>query len=157
MSKDIRFTKPDGTDSSSEPSSAVDPAAGPTPGEETWGYSAEPDAEHYSGALATREEAIGEAIVELELEPGETFYIIRGRWPDPAEAMPSAGMVIDWARDALPDAYCVEDQELELKAGGEEELARLLTDWARRNLSLSCWVSVAKAEAITVPPREEQP
>lgn len=124
-------------------------------GADTWGYSNEQEAEHYHGACSTREEAIAEAVVELDLQPGDTFYVIRGRWPDPSECMPDAERILDWAQDSLPDVWNVEDQELEV-TGGTEELNEFLRDWARRNLKLSCWVAVDKAEAIVVAPQAKE-
>lgn len=123
---------------------------------ETRGFCYSRDGERYEGECATREEALEEAIAELDLTEGETVWIGMAVTYEPA--------VTRWAAASLVERIGEEAYETvgELCEGwpsltdvDEESLASALTDtlreWIKEHGKQPTFYAVVNSEEQTVP------
>jgi hypothetical protein len=120
----------DGTHDESGPSSGP---AEPEPGDECWGYSGSRDAEWWTGSLATREEAIAEALAELE---EDVVWIYKGWKPAAAHFFPDADDLCETAAERASDEVGDPAEEYpEVSDEAKTELNALLEAWAEKHIA----------------------
>jgi 8-oxo-dGTP diphosphatase len=111
-----------------------------------WGYSRTGADEHYDGAYDSREEAIDAGRDEYGDEP---FYVIEGKYPDAAGAMPDAGRVLDWMHDHAGEQWADSDGDWpDTTAEAQADLDALLATWARKHAPVTRWIGVGEPERI---------
>lgn len=115
--------------------------------DECWGYSIEEYPEMWTGMLPSREEAIAEALVELNDVP--VFYIHSGHRPRPQRYFPDADDVLEIAmQSADDDAGDVAEDFPDVTDEAKAELDKLLSDWVEKRVTCSFWVSDGAPERI---------
>jgi len=117
-----------------------------------FGYSVDASAIDWYGRCSTREAAIAEAPVFLELCPGDVFYVCRGEYASPSDHVPSAFHLKDWIvtamEESLDDRNSMDDQGFDVKEGAFEELEAYLKTWSEKNLSARKWLLQGEPERI---------
>jgi len=111
-----------------------------------WGWSTTEHGERYDGACDSREEAIDEA--RLNTEPGETFYVLKGEFPDPTEALPDADRIIEWMGEHAHDNWNDRDGWPIVTHEAAVELEELLAAWARKHVKVTFWIGIGEPERI---------
>jgi hypothetical protein len=107
--------------------------AEPEPGDECWGYSGSRDAEWWTGSLATREEAIAEALAELE---EDVVWIYKGWKPAAAHFFPDADDLCETAAERASDEVGDPAEEYpEVSDEAKTELNALLEAWAEKHIA----------------------
>ena len=111
-----------------------------------WGYGDNPNADHWWGAFATREEAIAAGKKNYT----EPFAIKAGRYPDVSGVFADqADMIIENAEENASEFVCSEEEWLSLPPHAVMSLAKVLRAWAKENVRASAWDSVdGTAEAV---------
>lgn len=115
-----------------------------------WGHASSLDAETWTGAYSTREEAIEHGRREYD----GPFFVTRGSRIDPAEFMPSADELIEMAGERAADECGVEDWP-DLSDQAVRELDDLLEAWARKHAQLDWWRAEGVPERIEHTPAAE--
>lgn len=121
----------------------------PTPGNggaHVWGWANSDEAESYTGAHATREEAIADAIKSSE--PEQAIWIIEGRYPMPSQLIGS-GVVDRMLEDASDNAE-VGEYDGEILSVTEESsnaLLKTIWEWADRNIQVNAWGAASGASS----------
>lgn len=122
-----------------------------------WGYST--DGESYSGACATREQAIEEA---REEHPDHgSFWIGSAVRPHPGDFMPDADFIITQMQESAWDDEHGGDWSEDFLMGDERpgfgaraELEDFLRAWAKKHCKVS-WYSVENSEEVKVEPVDD--
>lgn len=117
----------------------------PTSTEEVWGYS-ESEFGVLKGECPTREAAIAEGMEELT----DSFWIARGRHPDPARYFNVYKMFDDAADIAMDEAGDATSSWPygALSLDKMNEFAKLVHTWMRKHAPCRFWVAVGEPEFI---------
>ena len=122
--------------------------------DEVWGYAWERDPEGWMGACATREEAIEEAMAEMQQPPVVPaslceVWIVRGTPREARAYMPDAERVLEWMGEHAYDDGATEDEGWpEVSDEAKAELGRLLVEWADRHCPEALWYAEGKPERV---------
>ena len=122
-------------------------APGPKRGT-VYGHATSEDAEHWSGAFKTRDEAIEDGCKEYSVDDVDYFFIVEGRWIDPSVYI-DVDSIIEGASDCLYDNG-PDESELEVSNEAKKVLEILIKSWANDYASVSKWQAVGKPQRIDI-------
>lgn len=121
------------------------------PPEVVWGYAESDQAERWSGSCGTREEAVAEGRAHFGKKDG--FWVRRGDPCKSSQFVPDGSWVIeDMGQRAGDEVGEAAEDWPDVPKEKEEELTKLLEDWADKNIPCRMWVSAGDPEYI--PPEE---
>jgi len=111
-----------------------------------WGYARCEDAERFTGAYESREEAIEEGRAYYGDEP---FWILKGLYPAPTNFLPDP----DWILERMAEAAASEADEAaaefsDVTKEAKMELKALLSAWAEKHVKARFWVGIGSAEPV---------
>lgn len=114
---------------------------------ERWGYASDDEAERWTGAYATREEAIAAGREEFGVE---SFWVASGTRPDAGDYFPDAHDMIETAEQVAYDAVgeASEDWSPTPSKEAREELEAFITAWANKHCPCDFWVADGVREEI---------
>lgn len=116
--------------------------------EVVWGYSESEHAEVWSGACATREEAIQEGAKELGLTE---FWVRSGIRPSPSEFLPDVDFLLEHMGEAAQDKVGEAAEEFpDVSDEARDELEALLSEWADQHITVGFWAASGAPEIVTV-------
>jgi hypothetical protein len=125
-----------------------------------WTFAATEEGWHHFGRHASADDAASHAVVELELQPGDTFYVgfaVPINYADLADSIHGLTM-IENLQEAAYDKWGYEEalDEVSTEQGEELEAAfrKVFTDWVEKHKLNPNYYSIESMQKRTVPVAE---
>ena len=120
-----------------------------------WGHGESEDVENWSGAYASRDEAIAAAIPLARDEERDYVWVNSGHKLDPGAMLSGhidADRLLEDYVDSEPEELmCFDDPVLELKPGAQDALMKVIAAWAAVYVSAGdAWIADGTPEKVSV-------
>lgn len=126
----------------------------PSPPRETWCWASAPDAEHWHGGFATKEDAARDAAEDAAGDhPGDKVFVQRGVLCTPWEFVPQGWQVLSDIHEAATDE-CGDSAEDYPDVGpeGQAALDRALRLWAEKHVTAHLYRTAGEVEEVALRP-----